>query len=198
MRKWATVMAAAQIMYPGRVRAGGHGAERDRDTRAGKAAGRPGLRSYCVHGASQSADGPGGAGGQQPGYRDRIAESLTGTGNDAVAVNAQATATVQQQYDIAYSACMYAKGDNVPPNYMQPTQYAEPTGAHRGKRRTAHKPSSPTTASGSGQGAGSGFVVPAAAAPAGGGGGFVEPAATASASPAASSGGFAVPPPAAH
>ncbi len=124
---------------------------------------------------------------------------LTGTGNDAVAVNAQATATVQQQYDIAYSACMYAKGDNVPPNYMQPTQYAEPTGAHRGKRRTAHKPSSPTTASGSGQGTGPGFVVPAAAAPAGGGGGgFVEPAATASAAPAASSGGFAVPPPAAH
>jgi hypothetical protein len=119
---------------------------------------------------------------------------LTGTGNDAVAVNTQATATVQQQYDIAYSACMYARGDNVPPNYMQPTQYAEPASTHRARKRVAHKPSSPT-ASGSGQAAGPGFVVPAATAPAGGGG-FVEPAATASAAPAASS-GFAVPP-AAH
>jgi hypothetical protein len=123
---------------------------------------------------------------------------LTGTGNNAVAVNTQATATLQQQYDAAYSACMYAKGDNVPPNYMQPTYYAEPAArTHHAKRRVAHKPSPPTpTASSSGEGSGSGFVVPTPTAAPAGGSGFVAPAPTASAAPA--SGGFAVPPPASH
>ena len=68
---------------------------------------------------------------------------MTGTGDNAVAVNAQATATLQQQYDAAYSACMYAKGNNVPGYYMQPTYYAEPTPAPRPKKRVAHKPSPP-------------------------------------------------------
>ncbi len=49
---------------------------------------------------------------------------FTGTGANAVDVNTQATATLQQQYDTAYSVCMYGKGDNVPPYYMQPTYYA--------------------------------------------------------------------------
>lgn len=119
---------------------------------------------------------------------------LTGTGDSAVAVNTQATATLQQQYDTAYSACMYAKGDNVPPYYMQPTYYAEPTEPHHVKRRVAHQPSSPTpmpTASNSGQASGSGFVVPAPTSAPASGAGFVEPAPV---QPASASGGFVVPP----
>ena len=124
---------------------------------------------------------------------------LTGTGENAAAVNTQATATLQQQYDAAYSACMYAKGDNVPPYYMQPTYYAEPTPAQHTKRRVAHKPSSPTptptaTASTSAQASGSGFVVPTPTSAPASGSGFVEPAAV---HPASAS-GFAVPPPASH
>ena len=124
---------------------------------------------------------------------------LTGTGDNAVAVNTQATATLQQQYDAAYSACMYAKGDNVPPYYMQPTNYAEPTETtptRHVKRRVAQKPSSPAptpTASSSGEASGSGFVVPAATSAPASGSGFVEPAPV---QPASASGGFAVPPPA--
>jgi hypothetical protein len=127
---------------------------------------------------------------------------LTGTGDNAVAVNTQATSALQQQYDNTYSACMYAKGDNVPPYYMQPTYYAEPTdttetaSTHHAKRRVAHKPSSPaTTASSSGQASGSGFVVPAPTSAPASGSGFVEPAPV---QPASASGGFAVPPPASH
>jgi hypothetical protein len=124
---------------------------------------------------------------------------LTGTGDNAVAVNTQATATLQQKYDAAYSACMYAKGDNVPPYYMQPTYYAEPTETtptHHVKRRVAQKPSSPTpTASSSGPAAGSGFVVPAPTSTPAADSGFVQPAPV---QPASASGGFAVPPPAAH
>ncbi len=129
---------------------------------------------------------------------------LTGTGDNPVAVNTQATATLQQQYDTAYSACMYAKGDNVPPYYMQPTYYAEPTdtteptSTHHAKRRVAHKPSSPTpttTASSSGQASGSGFVVPAPTSAPASGSGFAEPGPV---QPASASGGFAVPPPASH
>lgn len=120
---------------------------------------------------------------------------LTGTGDNAVTVNTQATATLQQQYDATYSACMYAKGDNVPPYYMQPTYYAEPTETtptYHVKRRVAHQPSSPTpTASTSAQASGSGFVVPAPISAPASGSGFVEPAPV---QPASASGGFAVPP----
>lgn len=133
-----------------------------------------------------------------------LQNALTGTGDNAVAVNNQAAATLQQQYDNAYSACMYAKGDNVPPYYMQPTYYAEPTETseptpvHHAKRRVAHKPSSPApvaTASSSAQASGSGFVVPAPASAPASGSGFVEPP---PAQPAAANSGFAVPPPTMH
>ena len=124
---------------------------------------------------------------------------FTGTGANAVDVNTQATATLQQQYDTAYSACMYAKGDNVPPYYMQPTYYAEPTETtptHHAKRRVAHKPSSQAAAaSGSGQASGSGFVVPAPTSAPASASGFVQPAPV---QPASANSGFAVPPPAAH
>jgi hypothetical protein len=125
---------------------------------------------------------------------------FTGTGANAVDVNSQATATLQQQYDTAYSACMYAKGDNVPPYYMQPTYYAEPTEetpTHHLKRRVAHKPSSQAAsaaAPSSGQASGSGFVVPAPSSAPASGSGFVQPA---SAQPAAAA-GFVVPPPTSH
>ncbi len=125
---------------------------------------------------------------------------LTGTGDNAVDVNTQATSALQQQYDTAYTACMYARGDNVPPYYMQPAYYAEPTEpTHRGKRRVAHKPASPkpttTAASNSGPAAGSGFVVPAPATAPASGSGFVQPPPV---QPASASSGFAVPPPASH
>jgi hypothetical protein len=125
---------------------------------------------------------------------------LTGTGANAVDVNTQATATLQQQYDNAYSACMYAKGDNVPPYYMQPVYYAEPTETptRHVKRRVAHKPSSQAAsaaASGSGQASGSGFVVPAPTSAPASGSGFVQPAPV---QPASANSGFAVPPPATH
>ena len=110
---------------------------------------------------------------------------MTGAGQDAVALNTQATATVQQQYDAAYSACMYAEGDNVPPYYMQPVYYAEPEPVHHAKRRVVHKSSPPAaaatasaTAPAPGPGSGSGFVVPAASAPPSAGSGFVTPAPT--------------------
>jgi hypothetical protein len=128
-----------------------------------------------------------------------------------VTASSQATAAVQQQYDTAYAACMYAKGDNVPPYYMQPTSYTgsneptEPTSTHH-KKRVAHKPASPgptatasnsgqASASNSGQASASGFVVPApSSAPASGSGSV----AAAPVQPASASGGFAVPPPASH
>lgn len=106
---------------------------------------------------------------------------LTGTGNDAVALNTQATAQLQQQYDNTYSACMYARGDNVPPYYVQPVYYAEPAAApaHRAKRRIVHKNASPPSATASAPAAAptaaSGFVVPAPTAPSAGTG-FVTPA----------------------
>lgn len=106
---------------------------------------------------------------------------MTGTGQDAVALNTQTTATLQQQYDAAYSACMYAEGDNVPPYYMQPVYYAEPEPVHHAKRRVVHKsapPAASATASAPAPAPGSGFVVPAASAPPSAGSGFVTPAPT--------------------
>ncbi len=127
---------------------------------------------------------------------------FTGTGANAVDVNTQATATLQQQYDTAYSACMYGKGDNVPPYYMQPTYYAEPTeptSSHHAKRRVAHRaaPPKPTTtpASNSGPVPGSGFVVPAPTTTPASGSGFVQPTPV---QPASANSSFAVPPPATH
>jgi hypothetical protein len=135
---------------------------------------------------------------------------MTGTGLDPVTAGAQATSAVQQQYDTAYAACMYARGDNVPPYYMQPTSYAgstEPTEpTHHVKKRVAHKPSSSTptatasntsqaSASNAGQASASGFVVPApSSAPASGSGN----ASLAPVQSVSASGGFAVPPPASH
>jgi len=119
---------------------------------------------------------------------------LTGTGDNAVTVNAQATSALQQQYDNTYSACMYAMGDNVPPYYMQPvyptpTEYSEGTTAPRPRKRVAHKATAPTAQAA--QAGNSSFVVPApSATPSGGGSGFVEPAATA---PSLSSNQFVLP-----
>jgi hypothetical protein len=124
---------------------------------------------------------------------------MTGTGNNAVDVNTQATAALQQQYDSNYSACMYAKGNNIPPYYMQPVYYAEPEPTYRTRRRVVHRhaPRTPTAAasSGAGQASASSFVVPTptAGAPASGSG-FVEPAPTASGSAPGASAQFAVPP----
>ncbi len=123
---------------------------------------------------------------------------MTGTGDNAVDVNTQATSALQQQYDSAYSACMYAKGDNIPPYYMQPVYYAEPEPTYRTRRHVVHRRSrTPTAAasSGTGQASGAGFVVPAptAGAPAAGSG-FVEPAPTVSGSAPGASAQFAVPP----
>lgn len=113
---------------------------------------------------------------------------LTGTGNDAVALNAQATSQLQQQYDNTYSACMYARGDNVPPYYMQPVYYAEPAPAstHRAKRRVVQKHSPPPAATASAPAAAPapGFVVPSPTAPAASPG-FVTPAPTMKTSSAA-------------
>jgi hypothetical protein len=133
-----------------------------------------------------------------------LQNALTGTGMDPVTASSQATSAVQQQYDNTYSACMYTRGDNVPPYYMQPTSYAgsseptEPTSTHHVKKRVAHKPSSPaptTTASNSGQASASGFVVPApsSAFASGSGSGAAAPV-----QPVSASSGFAVPPPASH
>lgn len=108
---------------------------------------------------------------------------MTGTGANAVDVNTQATTALQQQYDNTYSACMYAKGDNIPPYYMQPVYYAEPAPAstHRAKRRVVHRQAAPPAATASATAPApapaSGFVVPTPTAPAGGTG-FVTPAPT--------------------
>ncbi len=124
---------------------------------------------------------------------------MTGAGPDAVSMNAQATATAQQQYDSAYAACMYAMGDDVPPNFVHPVYYAEPAPTHRAQRHVVHKrPAEPVSASSppaSGAPAAPGFVTPAPTAPAAGPG-FVTPAPamTTAAGSAASSGQFATPP----
>jgi hypothetical protein len=123
---------------------------------------------------------------------------LTGTGDNAVDVNTQATAGLQQQYDTAYSACMYARGNNVPPYYMQPTYYAEPiepTSSHHAKRRVAHKAAAPKPTTTAASNSGAGFVVPAPTATPASGSGFVQPAPV---QPASAGGGFAVPPSATH
>jgi hypothetical protein len=117
------------------------------------------------------------------------------TGNNAATVNAQATSTLQQQFDNTYSACMYAKGEDVPPYYVH-AEYTESTPAPRTRKRVVHKPSPQTQAP---QAANSGFAVPApSATPSGGGSGFVEPAPAApsasSTAPPASSTQFVVPP----
>jgi hypothetical protein len=109
-----------------------------------------------------------------------------------------AQTTLQQQYNQAFSDCMYAKGDAVPG--WTPVA-AEPTPVRHAKRYAKKKPAAtPTTASfvEPAPAAGASSGQPAPAAPAAGGGGFVLPAAAASAAPAASNGGFAVPPPASH
>ncbi len=128
-----------------------------------------------------------------------VAANSVANGATAGAANAQAAAaTLQQQYDVAYSQCMYARGDNVPPYYMQPVYYAEPEPTYRTRRHVVHRrsPRTPTAAASSGasQASGSGFVVPTptSGAPASGSG-FVEPAPTASASAPAASAQFAVP-----
>jgi hypothetical protein len=122
-----------------------------------------------------------GAGASAAGGASNGATAANAAANAASAGGATAqtaTATLQQQYDAAYSSCMYAKGDNVPPYYMQPVAGAEqPSPVHH--RRYAHKKPAATPASAT----------------------FVEPAPVAAAAPAtsaASGSGFAVPPPASH
>jgi hypothetical protein len=129
------------------------------------------------------------------------AGSSAGSSNSAVAGNASAgaattgaatalpaQATLQQQFNVAYSECMYAKGDIVPG--MTPVVTDEPPPVQHVKRYAHKKPAEkPASAS---------FVEPAPAPAAQGGGSFVEPAPAASAAPAAAGGGFAEPPPVAH
>jgi hypothetical protein len=121
---------------------------------------------------------------------------MTGTGANAVDVNTQATATLQQQYDADYGACMYAKGDNVPGYYQQPIYYAEPTPTEPTRKRVAHRRSPKKAAStvSPGQAANSGFVVPTPTAASAGGSGFVEPAPAAT-SAAGAGAGFVQPAP---
>ncbi|MGH7029257.1 MAG: hypothetical protein ACREEZ_02405 [Stellaceae bacterium] len=125
-----------------------------------------------------------------------VLNMMTGTGANAVDVNTQATATLQQQYDADYGACMYARGDNVPGYYQQPVYYAEPIPTEPRRRRVAHRRSPKKAASPalSGQAAGPGFIVPTPTAASAGGSGFVEPAPVAT-SAARAGGGFVQPTP---
>jgi hypothetical protein len=130
-----------------------------------------------------------------------LQNALSQGGQDPLTGSAQASQAVQQQYDNAYSACMYGKGDNVPPYYMQPAYYAEPTEepTYRTKKRVVRKHTPPPAATASASLPNSGFVVPAASSATAGGSGFVTPAPTVTASGSAaapSSTSFAVPPPA--
>jgi hypothetical protein len=123
----------------------------------------------------------------------------------AGATNAQtAQATLQHQFNITYSQCMYAKGDIVPG--LTPVATEEPAPVTHHARRYAHKKPA-ATASSSAASTGGNYVEPAPAATGGGGfaepqpaaaaggGGFVEPQPAAA---AGASSGFAVPPPVAH
>ncbi len=129
------------------------------------------------------------------------------TGVAAGAAAAQtAQVTLRQQFNVAYSQCMYAKGDIVPG--MTPTAAEEPAPVTHAKHYAHKKP--PATASSSASSTSTGtsatFVEPAPAAT--GGGGFVQPQPAAAAGgggfvqpqPAAAGGssGFALPPPASH
>jgi hypothetical protein len=110
----------------------------------------------------------------------------------AGAANAQtAQATLQQQFNVAYSQCMYAKGDIVPG--MTPTATEEAGSETHHAKHYAHK-KPPVTASSSASSTGTGtsanFVEPAPAAASGGG--FVQPQPAAA---AGGSSGFALPPP---
>jgi hypothetical protein len=121
-----------------------------------------------------------------------VGNALLGVTPNQTAQSAQsAQVTLQHQYDVAYSQCMYTKGDIVPG--MTPVA-AEPEPApvtHRAKRYAKKKPTQQPTGSASAQPA------PAAAATQSGSS-FVEPAPAAPVTPASTSGGFAVPPPASH
>ena len=117
-----------------------------------------------------------------------VGNTLLGVTPDVTAQSAQsAQVTLQQQYNVSYSACMYAKGDIVP-GYAPVVAEPEPT-THRARQVAKKKPTQ--------QPAGSASVAPAPAASATqSGSGFVEPAPAAAATPASASGGFVVPPPA--
>jgi hypothetical protein len=130
-----------------------------------------------------------------------VGNTLLGVTPDVTAQSAQSTqATLQQQYNVSYSACMHAKGDIVP-GYAPVV--AEPGTKRVAKKKPTQQPAGsasvePASAASATQ-SGSGFVEPAPAAsatPAGASGGFVVPAA--SATPAGASGGFVVPPPTAQ
>lgn len=122
-----------------------------------------------------------------------VGNALLGVTPSQTAQSTQsAQATLQQQYNIAYSQCMYAKGDIVPG--MTPTAAEEPV-THHAKHYAHKKP--PATASSSASSTSTGtsatFVEPAPAAT--GGGGVVQPQPAAT---AGGSSGFALPPPASH
>jgi hypothetical protein len=117
-----------------------------------------------------------------------VGNALLGVTPDQTVQSAQsAQTTLQQQYNVAYSECMYAKGEFVPgmtPVATEPESSPEPQHV----RRYAHKKPAqqPTSAA---------AAEPAATAPAASAA-FVEPAPAPPATPASASGGFAVPPPA--
>jgi hypothetical protein len=117
-----------------------------------------------------------------------VGGALLGVTPDQTVQSAQsAQVTLQQQYNISYSTCMYAKGDIVPG--FAPPVVAEPESAPVTHRRVAKKPTQ--------QPAGSASVAPAPAVSATqGGSGFVVPAPAAAATPASASGNFVVPAPA--
>jgi hypothetical protein len=111
-------------------------------------------------------------------------------GADLGTTSATATATtasLQQQLDAAYSACMYARGENVP-GYAVASEPVPDYAPHRTYHRTTPA-SAPASASSS-------SATPASSS--GSGGGFVEPPPSAPAATPASSGGFAEPPPSQH
>jgi hypothetical protein len=102
-------------------------------------------------------------------------------------------ANLQQQYNVAYSQCIYAKGDSVPGWTPAPAEAeTEPAPVTHHYRHYAKKKPSTTTTNAN-------FVAPAPTASSESGS-FVEPAPATPATPAAAggSGGFAVPAPAAH
>jgi hypothetical protein len=95
------------------------------------------------------------------------------------------TASIQQQFDTAYSACMYARGETVPGYAMEMAPVPNPTRRYTSRPKSTSAPASTSS--------GSGFVEPPPSSSASGGSGFTEPPPAASAN-----NGFSEPPPAQH
>ena len=86
-----------------------------------------------------------GAASGRPGIGAGIGAASGATVGTAVGARGSAYANmpIQQRYDVAYSQCMYAKGNQVPMQYQQQPGYGPPPGGYGSPQGYNDPPSSP-------------------------------------------------------